>query len=41
MSENLIVLMSEEEYKGLIKSKVKEETLNEFKNMQAGQYTKS
>ena len=36
MSENLIELMNEEEYKGLIKSKVKEEASNEFKNMQAG-----
>ena len=36
MSENLIELMNEVEYKGLIKSKVKEEALNEFKNMQAG-----
>ena len=36
ISENLIELMNEEEYKGLIKSKVKEEAFKEFKNMQAG-----
>ena len=36
MNENLIELMNAEEYKVLIKSKVKEEAFKEFKNMQAG-----